>query len=114
MGANWSLLQKDLTIPSYIVHVDDMAGGSDVRFRVVAIDSVNTGLDETDDAISIPNHPPQVIILNLSVPAVFTRRDRWWSCKATQPTSRMALYPILLWFGRVMCKEAWEWAHRWP
>ena len=41
-----------------------MAGGSDVRFRIVATDGVLTGVDETDAAITIPNQSPQVTILN--------------------------------------------------
>jgi hypothetical protein len=41
-----------------------MAGGSDVRFRVIATDGVNTGVDETDQVISIPSKAPQVAILN--------------------------------------------------
>jgi hypothetical protein len=63
-GANWILLADELTVPTYTVNVDDMAGGSDVRFRVIATDGVNTGVDETDQAISIPNKAPQVTILN--------------------------------------------------
>jgi len=63
-GASWVLLQGELTTPSYVVDVDAMAGGSDVRFRVVATDGVNTGVDETDQAITIPNQAPQVTILN--------------------------------------------------
>jgi hypothetical protein len=63
-GSTWILLAGELTTPTYTVNVDDMAGGSDVRFRVIATDGVNTGVDETDQAISIPNKPPQVTILN--------------------------------------------------
>jgi hypothetical protein len=57
-GANWTLLQGDLTTDSYLVNVDSMAGGSDVRFRVVATDGMNTAVDETDQSITIPNQPP--------------------------------------------------------
>jgi hypothetical protein len=63
-GANWLLLQDDLTDSFFDVHTDDMAGGSDVRFRVVATDGLNVGLDETDEAITIPNHAPEVTIMN--------------------------------------------------
>ncbi|HLF91506.1 MAG TPA: hypothetical protein VI451_21355 [Anaerolineales bacterium] len=63
-GANWILLQGDLTDSSYDVQTDSLAGGSDVRFRVVATDGVNTALDETDQAITVPNQAPQATILN--------------------------------------------------
>ncbi len=63
-GSNWILLAGELSVPTYTVNVDDMAGGSDVRFRVIATDGINTGVDETDQAISIPNKAPQVTILN--------------------------------------------------
>ena len=63
-GADWILLQGDLITPTYSVDVDSMAGGSDVRFRVVATDGINTALDETDQAITIPNQPPVPTILN--------------------------------------------------
>jgi len=63
-GASWVLLQSGLSSPSFDVNVNDMAGGSDVRFRVVATDGLNTGLDETDEAISIPNQAPLATILN--------------------------------------------------
>jgi hypothetical protein len=63
-GGSWSLIADNLTDPSYAVDVDAMAGSSDVRFRVVASDGVNTGLDETLVDISIPNHAPEPIITN--------------------------------------------------
>jgi len=63
-GANWVLLQSELDGTSFDVNVNDLAGGSDVRFRVLATDGLNTGLDETDEAITIPNQAPQVTILN--------------------------------------------------
>jgi hypothetical protein len=62
-GSDWILLQGDLTAPTYQVSVNSMAGGSDVRFRVVASDGINTAIDETDQAISIPNQPPVPTIL---------------------------------------------------
>jgi hypothetical protein len=61
-GVSWVILASDLTASSYNVIVDSMAGGSDVRFRVVASDGINTGFDETPATIIIPNHPPQPII----------------------------------------------------
>ena len=57
-GGDWVLLQGDLITPTYAVDVNSMAGGSDVRFRVVATDGINTAIDETDQAITIPNQPP--------------------------------------------------------
>jgi len=63
-GADWVLIVSDLIDTSYEIDVDSMAGGNDVRFRVVATDGVNIGYDETDAPISIPNHPPLVSILN--------------------------------------------------
>jgi len=61
-GKGWVILASDLTSTTYSVIVDAMAGGSDVRFRVVATDGVNTGFDETPATITIPNHPPVPII----------------------------------------------------
>jgi hypothetical protein len=63
-GASWVLLASDMLTTTYNVDVDSMAGGADVSFRVVATDGINTGFDETDAAITIPNHPPMVTILN--------------------------------------------------
>jgi hypothetical protein len=63
-GSNWVLLQGNLTTASYSVDVNSMAGGSDVRFRIVATDGINTAVDETDQAITIPNQPPVPTIFN--------------------------------------------------
>ncbi len=62
-GSDWILLQGNLTTATYQVDVNSMAGGSDVRFRVVASDGINTAIDETDQAITIPNRPPVPTIL---------------------------------------------------
>lgn len=61
-GASWVILATGLTSQSFEVSVDSLAGGSDVRFRVVATDGINTGHDETDAAISVPNKAPEAII----------------------------------------------------
>ncbi|HBY95194.1 MAG TPA: hypothetical protein DEP84_14765 [Chloroflexi bacterium] len=61
-GASWVILATGLTSQSFEVNVDSLAGGSDVRFRVVATDGVNTGYDETDAAISVPNKAPEATI----------------------------------------------------
>ncbi len=63
-GSTWNLIAHDLTTPSLDVLTDSLAGGSDTRFRVVVTDGVNTGFDETDEAISVPNKPPVANILN--------------------------------------------------
>ncbi len=63
-GATWILFDTDLTGTSRQINTDEMAGGSDTRFRVVATDGVNTGFDETDQAITIPNQPPQALVLS--------------------------------------------------
>ncbi|GAB4579111.1 MAG: hypothetical protein Fur0022_18490 [Anaerolineales bacterium] len=63
-GTTWVLLDGGFTETSYEVQTDSLAGGSDVRFRVVATDGVNTALDETDAAITVPNQAPQATILN--------------------------------------------------
>jgi len=65
-GLDWVLLQGGLTSTSYAVVVNSMAGGSDVRFRVVATDGINTAVDETDQAITIPNQAPVPTIFNPS------------------------------------------------
>lgn len=71
-GGTWQLLDGEIKEQSYQVLVDSMAGGNDVRFRIVATDGVNTDFDETDFAISIPNKPPFVTILNPANGAHFT------------------------------------------
>jgi hypothetical protein len=63
-GNSFSLLADNLVTTTYNVDVDSMAGGADVRFRVVASDGVNTGFDETPATISIPNRAPVAIITN--------------------------------------------------
>ncbi len=63
-GGSWSLIADSLNNPSYDIDVDSMAGSSDVRFRVVASDGVNTGFDETTQTITIPNHAPEAFITN--------------------------------------------------
>jgi hypothetical protein len=63
-GVNWQVLAGELTQPSFAVEVDALAGGSDVRFRVVATDGLNTAYDETDAAITVPNKAPVVVITN--------------------------------------------------
>ena len=70
-GANWLMLENNLTANEYIVETDSMAGGADVRFRVVANDGVNTAFDETDEVISIPNKAPQAFILNPTSGGIF-------------------------------------------
>ena len=58
------LLANELTKTSYDVITDSMAGGSDVRFRVVVTDGINTSQDETDQSIGIPNKAPMATILS--------------------------------------------------
>jgi hypothetical protein len=70
-GASWILLDSDLSGTSRQINTDEMAGGSDTLFRVVATDGVNTGFDETDQAITIPNQPPQALILNPENGSIF-------------------------------------------
>ena len=65
-GLSYLLLADNLTATSYPVNVDSMAGGSDVRFRVVASDGVNTGFDETPATITIPNQAPVALITDPS------------------------------------------------
>ncbi len=61
-GLSFRLLASGLTTTTYQVEVDAMAGGADVRFRVVASDGVNTGFDETPATITLPIQPPVAII----------------------------------------------------
>jgi uncharacterized repeat protein (TIGR01451 family) len=63
-GAEWALLATGLTVKSYSIPVDSLAGGAETRFRVVATDGVNTGDDETDFPIAVPDKAPVAIILN--------------------------------------------------
>jgi hypothetical protein len=63
-GASWGLLASNLEASSLNILTDSLAGGSDVRFRVVVTDGVNTSQDETDEAISVPNKLPNGTILS--------------------------------------------------
>ena len=63
-GGAWSLIAGNLASPDLPLNTNDLAGGSDVRFRVVATDGINTGFDETDEAISVPNKSPVATILS--------------------------------------------------
>lgn len=62
-GKNWQLLVANLTEPGLNLEVDSLAGGSDVRFRVVATDGINVGMAESPHLISVPNKQPQVVIM---------------------------------------------------
>lgn len=62
-GKNWQLLAANLTEPGLTLEVDSLAGGNDVRFRVVATDGINVGIDESQHLISVPNKRPQVVIM---------------------------------------------------
>lgn len=70
-GATWSVLETGWPNTQLDVPVDSLAGGSDVRFRVVATDGLNIGYDETDEAISVPNKAPDVVVLHPADGAVF-------------------------------------------
>jgi hypothetical protein len=74
-GASWELVQNGITATEYDVQTDLMKGGSDVRFRVEATDGINTGFDETDEAITIPNHAPDVILLNPIANQIYSLGD---------------------------------------
>lgn len=62
-GEEWDLLAGGLSTTSYSVVVNDLAGSSEGRFRVVANDGVNVGDDETP-LISVPDKAPAAAILN--------------------------------------------------
>jgi hypothetical protein len=62
-GEQWDLLASGLTDTSYAVVVNELAGSSEGRFRVVANDGVNIGSDETP-LISVPDQAPTASILN--------------------------------------------------
>jgi len=62
-GEEWQLLATGLTTTSYTLAVNDLAGSSEGRFRVVANDGVNIGDDETP-LISVPDQAPTAAILN--------------------------------------------------
>ena len=63
-GAEWELLATGLTATSFSAPVDSLAGGANARFRVVANDGVNIGMDETNAPISVPDKLPEAIIAN--------------------------------------------------
>jgi uncharacterized repeat protein (TIGR01451 family) len=62
-GEQWDLLATGLSATSYAVTVNDLAGSSEGRFRVVANDGVNIGSDETP-LIAVPDQAPAASILN--------------------------------------------------
>jgi len=57
-GSEWELLESGITGSSFDLNVDALAGGANVRFRVVATDGVNVGFDETNVPISVPDKLP--------------------------------------------------------
>lgn len=63
-GATWDLLASEISTSSLDVLTDSLAGSSDIRFRVVVTDGVNTSQDETDETISVPNKLPTATILS--------------------------------------------------
>lgn len=63
-GVTWELIANNLTGTSLDVNANDLAGGSDVRFRVVVTDGLNTAFDETDQTITVPNKAPFATVLN--------------------------------------------------
>jgi hypothetical protein len=63
-GSEWELLASGLTATSLDLNVDALAGGANVRFRVVATDGVNVGFDETNAPISVPDKLPVAAITN--------------------------------------------------
>lgn len=69
-GQNWQLLAEGFTETSYALDVDALAGGNDVRLRVVVSDGVNTSYDETDAAIQVPNKAP--------IPGILSPEDGLW------------------------------------
>jgi hypothetical protein len=62
-GEEWDLIAVDLTETSLAIGVDDLAGSSEARFRVVANDGVNIGDAETP-LISVPDKLPSAAILS--------------------------------------------------
>jgi hypothetical protein len=70
-GLSWELIEDGLTSEQYTLDTDDLAGGSDVRFRVVVTDGILTGVDETDHAITVPNHAPELTIMNPVAGAIY-------------------------------------------
>jgi hypothetical protein len=63
-GVDWDLLQSDLTTTTLALNVDALAGAANARLRVLATDGVNTGQDETDAPISVPDKAPVAQITN--------------------------------------------------
>jgi len=57
-GSDWELLESGIAGNSFKLNVDALAGGANVRFRVVATDGVNVGFDETNAPISVPDKLP--------------------------------------------------------
>jgi len=70
-GASWQTLGNTLTSTTQSLAVDTLAGGTDVRFRVVATDGINTGLAETPAGITIPNKAPIALITDPPSDGVF-------------------------------------------
>jgi hypothetical protein len=57
-GSEWELLESGISGNALLLNVDALAGGANVRFRVVATDGVNVGFDETSAPISVPDKLP--------------------------------------------------------
>jgi hypothetical protein len=71
----WQNLGSDLTDPEFLVSLDDLAGGTEARVRVLATDGFNTGVAVSPSFV-VPGKPPHVRILSPSHTTVYQEGDR--------------------------------------
>lgn len=62
-GDSWQLLACAWSQTSYTLDTSYLPGSEQVLFRVIAMDGVNSGQDESDGPNSMPTRPPEVRIL---------------------------------------------------
>jgi hypothetical protein len=64
-GSTWALLDMGITGTTWqLPSLDAIPGSDQGRIRVLANDGFNTAMDTSDGAFSVPNSPPQALIVS--------------------------------------------------
>jgi hypothetical protein len=62
-GTNWVPVSMGITETQLTVNAAELAGGTQVRVRVLASDGVNTGVDQSDAPFTLERKGPETFIL---------------------------------------------------
>jgi hypothetical protein len=63
-GENWKTINSAINETSYKVDLEDLPGSDQALFRVIATDSINTDIADSNATFSIPSKPPNVRIIS--------------------------------------------------